>query len=61
MPTWTKSLFLQLRQVGAHVQVADELALVGDRVDEVQRGEPVEAMLVRAALDGVLLPLLDRA
>ena len=51
---------LQLGQVRAHVQVADELAVVGDRVDQVQRRQSVEAMLVRAALDRLLLPFLDR-
>ena len=30
------------------------LALVGDRVDQVQRGEAVEAVLVLVALDGLL-------
>ena len=57
MASCTSSAFLQLGEVGAHVEVADELALVGDRVDEVQRGQAIEAVLVRAALDGLLLPL----
>ncbi len=59
MASCTIMRFLQLGEVGAHVQVADELALVGDGIDQVQRGEPVEAMLVSAALDGLLLPFLD--
>ena len=46
-------LFLQLGEIGAHVQVADDLALVGDRVDQVQRRQTVEAMLVFVALDGL--------
>ena len=36
------------------------LPLVGDRIDEVQRRQAVEAMLVGAALDRLLLPFLDR-
>jgi hypothetical protein len=39
--------------------MADELAVVGDRVDQVQRRQTVEAVLVFAALDCLLLPLLQ--
>ena len=53
MASCTSNRFLQLGEIGAHVQVADELALVGDRVDQVQRRQSVEAMLVLAALDGL--------
>ena len=55
-----QDLLLQLRQVGANVQMADHLAVIGDGVDEVQRRQAVEAMLVRTALDRLLLPRLNR-
>ncbi len=53
-------LFLQLGEIGAHVQMADDLALVGDRVDQVQGRETIEAMLMLAAFHGLRLPLLQR-
>ena len=36
------------------------LSVVADRIDQVQRGEAVEAMLVLVAVDRLFLPLLQR-
>jgi hypothetical protein len=40
--------------------MADDLALVGDRVGHVQRRQSVEAMLVFVTLDGLVAPRLER-